>query len=1155
MKRALFCLLLAVLAMPCPVRAQWTTPDNLPLGPQAQPTLELLPGGYCNFGWQGRQDRTYLVQFTSDLANWSYVPAVIPGVDTHQGMLLQSGANKLFFRLNCQDGITIDPNATELPDWWQLAYFGATGQAPNGDWDGDGISNLDEYKRGTSPVDFYNGVLYNVWITRGGDQQVAPGQYSAQPFSVSVNYGMTNAPVTFMAGEGGALLSATSGGALVSTLTVRTGSDGLASVYLYLPSDAPVNNNVTAYASTIEVTSTGGECQTLSVTTGVVKTDPNVAAPSDVSAVALSDESVRVSWTNNSDSGSLVETSTDGGATWQTAASVGPDVSSYDVTGLVPGQAVLCRVSSLSTSGGGGGGSAGQAGPSVQLGGGPPPPIVPVDDADPNDAVVNWRRTAEPRWAMIDLPVDGPDSLVFDDVSENGTALFSSTDYYGDAIIVDRSLQAHSVPKFPSVGIFSSIYRVLIGDRMVGNKEYKVPNKEDLYAGYTWDPIADTYEACPDFDGMESHVIVDSYDDFLVMDDFKTCAPRIVYGTPYGVLDDGDVADYYGPVARIEANGNVAGNILGTSHGSSVAYWAFDPNTATYGNPRTVTDDSTRRDTDSATIRETRVAGGNNTDVREWHVVVTDGELYVAQDQGEFAHSGVGSGKSPYYVGVGSHGWLAAETNDSLTSTQIWCDGAWKALSDLVSQEGGNNPDSIHIEKIRDNGVGVALVKYPEGQPKFMLMVPVEVEEMSPKLRDESDHIVPGSEIPKALPESNAMVERDPGSGLADASQIRIAWRDMKVKIGGHFSGKHVTWAMTPQFTPTQADGTPESAPRFRGDWNQAQNSNYKHPFSASESYGAHGFTGTDTGVTTIDNQGYTAIRVNLPPVGFNKARITLQIDGMPSPMDLIDLEVPAVVVIDPGHGGADGGAESISGNMSEAEVVLDVAKKIEPHIRQALLRISPNYKLLYTRKDNTFVDIAESNKSGQPGKSRQGMQKYNGADIFVSVHCNSGVSTARGVETIIQWGKVAFGTLTASKADQGNYNHPYDYDLAHSINEHVAHALNMYDAVYYTNGIATSKNMGVVRDDNERLVLHGPGVLRDSATSNGNNNSMTPAYHPLRSALVELEFISNQRGDSLLISGKGNPTDGDPGTWDAESVREDVASSLSDSIEEIIKR
>ena len=59
-------------------------------------------------------------------------------------------------------GIWADSNGNGIPDWWELAYFGNCNQPPDGDYDGDGVNNLDEYLEGTDPTNpnSYNPRLY-----------------------------------------------------------------------------------------------------------------------------------------------------------------------------------------------------------------------------------------------------------------------------------------------------------------------------------------------------------------------------------------------------------------------------------------------------------------------------------------------------------------------------------------------------------------------------------------------------------------------------------------------------------------------------------------------------------------------------------------------------------------------------------------------------------------------------------------------------------------------------------------------------------------------------------------------------------------------------------------------------------------------------------
>ncbi len=47
----------------------------------------------------------------------------------------------------------VDADGDGLPDDWEMAHFGSLAHAPNGDADGDGVSNLAEYRAGTDPND------------------------------------------------------------------------------------------------------------------------------------------------------------------------------------------------------------------------------------------------------------------------------------------------------------------------------------------------------------------------------------------------------------------------------------------------------------------------------------------------------------------------------------------------------------------------------------------------------------------------------------------------------------------------------------------------------------------------------------------------------------------------------------------------------------------------------------------------------------------------------------------------------------------------------------------------------------------------------------------------------------------------------------------
>lgn len=88
-------------------------------------------------------------------------------------------------------------------------------------------------------------------------------------------------------------------------------------------------------------------------------------------------------------------------------------------------------------------------------------------------------------------------------------------------------------------------------------------------------------------------------------------------------------------------------------------------------------------------------------------------------------------------------------------------------------------------------------------------------------------------------------------------------------------------------------------------------------------------------------------------------------------------------IVIDPGHGGHDPGA--IGPGISEAEVVLDVALRLEALLRDA------GFGVVLTRRTDEFVPLEE----------RPAIATREQADLFLSIHANASRNqNARGIES-----------------------------------------------------------------------------------------------------------------------------------------------------------
>lgn len=349
----------------------------------------------------------------------------------------------------------------------------------------------------------------------------------------------------------------------------------------------------------------------------------------------------------------------------------------------------------------------------------------------------------------------------------------------------------------------------------------------------------------------------------------------------------------------------------------------------------------------------------------------------------------------------------------------------------------------------------------PDGGSVSMALLPIEVVELSPKLRDADNNEIAGSEVPKNLPESNSMVEEAPNTN-------RIAHREMKVKVGSALKDKKITWTMDAKFTP---EG--QSQPSFRGDWARAATT-HRDRFETSTAYGAHAYRriSQEQAETTVDADGFTAIRVNVPPIGFNKARIKIQIEGTTTPVELIDLDVQAVVVIDPGHGGTpDTDFQSASWNNStspsgvlEKTMALSYGQELKTSLEAHAQEQRLNLMVLMTRTEDVSVS----------GQARAHWARDYGADQLFIIHFNASQShTARGTLEVRQDPNLA-GSL------------PEDIEFIDAVLDRMVPAMQLFDA-------ACNRRAHVVKDTT---------VATDTYMGNEAN------YHPVRAGYCEVEFI-----------------------------------------------
>jgi N-acetylmuramoyl-L-alanine amidase len=108
-------------------------------------------------------------------------------------------------------------------------------------------------------------------------------------------------------------------------------------------------------------------------------------------------------------------------------------------------------------------------------------------------------------------------------------------------------------------------------------------------------------------------------------------------------------------------------------------------------------------------------------------------------------------------------------------------------------------------------------------------------------------------------------------------------------------------------------------------------------------------------------------------------------------------------IVLDPGHGGDDPGAQ---GFVVEKEMTLDVARRLK-----RLLRTKLGAEVVLTRDADATLSL----------KERTARANAEGADLFVSIHANATpTGDARGIETYYLDNSTDHGTLRLAKMENG---------------------------------------------------------------------------------------------------------------------------------------
>lgn len=180
--------------------------------------------------------------------------------------------------------------------------------------------------------------------------------------------------------------------------------------------------------------------------------------------------------------------------------------------------------------------------------------------------------------------------------------------------------------------------------------------------------------------------------------------------------------------------------------------------------------------------------------------------------------------------------------------------------------------------------------------------------------------------------------------------------------------------------------------------------------------------------------------------------------------------EYIATVILDPGHGGYDVGANVESRNLYEKDIVLTTA------LAAAEVLEENNIKAVLTRS----TDVALSDTKSEDLLMRAQMSEENGASYFVSIHVNDydGENTVSGFEAYI-------------KDDDSQ-------DLANAI-------LTQMEALNYSEnrGIVDGSKLAVLRDNTVPSVLIEMGYIQQDYDYLGDDDKLEQIGHAIAQGII----------------------------------------------------
>lgn len=203
------------------------------------------------------------------------------------------------------------------------------------------------------------------------------------------------------------------------------------------------------------------------------------------------------------------------------------------------------------------------------------------------------------------------------------------------------------------------------------------------------------------------------------------------------------------------------------------------------------------------------------------------------------------------------------------------------------------------------------------------------------------------------------------------------------------------------------------------------------------------------------------------------------------------------IIVIDPGHGGKDGGALSSDKKLKEKDIVLNISKKLANILKNR------GYKVYYTRSSDKFVNL----------RTRTSFANEKNANLFISIHANAvanekSAKITSGIETF-------FLSPTRSKRSM---------DAANLENKADTDEMNYFSKISFLNFLNREK----IISSNKLAIDLQSGMLKSIKNNYKTNDGgvreapfwvLVGALMP--AALIEVGYISHPKESKLIANDK----------------------------------